>query len=113
MTTHEYDANGRETAIVDALGHRTETTYDAAGRVRTAKNADGKVTENVYDALGQLVRTIDPTGAAVDYTVDDAGFTTRIDISPSGRCCEVSRQILSAATLYILLARRFRPLIAS
>lgn len=101
VTTHEYDAHGRETAVVDALGHRSESTYDAAGNRRTTKNADGRVTENVYDELNRLVRTIDPTGAAVDYTVDDAGLVTKVDnhvdlpttIGYDGLGRETSRQV--------------------
>jgi RHS repeat-associated protein/uncharacterized repeat protein (TIGR01451 family) len=79
VTTHEYDANGRETAVVDPLGYRTETTYDAAGNRRTSRDADGRVTENVYDDLNRLVRTIDPAGATVDFTLDDTGLVQRVD----------------------------------
>ncbi len=75
-TLVEYDAFGRVTATIDALGNRTATQYlkndGAAGSGRKVVITDpalvGRTT--VYDALDRTLRTIDGLGNAVTFVHD-------------------------------------------
>ena len=49
------DAAGRRTSMRDAAGNRSLYYYDADGRLSHSINALGEVVENRYDAFGQLV----------------------------------------------------------
>jgi RHS repeat-associated protein len=59
----EYDAAGRPTALVDAVGRRTETSYELAERdgrnATTVTRPDGASRTDVTDAVGRLTRVID------------------------------------------------------
>ena len=104
-TRYEYDAQGHQTAVIDALSRRTEYEYDDKGRpsswcatrsgTRRARptiarqrdpqrSALGRVTRNEYDAAGRLLTTFNP----LDET------TRRTPTTPTGR----SRRVTTAAT---------------
>ncbi|RYF17824.1 MAG: LysM peptidoglycan-binding domain-containing protein [Comamonadaceae bacterium] len=55
---HTYDAAGRRTSTVDALGHRTLFFYDADGAQTHVVNALGEVEEARYDALGRVTAQV-------------------------------------------------------
>ncbi|HVU09389.1 MAG TPA: LamG-like jellyroll fold domain-containing protein [Verrucomicrobiae bacterium] len=63
VTQYEYDAVGRQTAVIDALTNRTDYAYDANGQLRFMTNALGAVTEYQYDAKGRRIKTIFPDGS--------------------------------------------------
>ena len=48
VTRYEYDAVGRQTAVVDAMGGRTVTGYDAVGRPVSVTDPTGAVTQQSY-----------------------------------------------------------------
>ena len=52
--TYAYDALGRQTAVIDPLGHTVTTTYDAEGRVTSQRGATYPV-DYTYDAYGNKV----------------------------------------------------------
>ena len=43
VTRYEYDAVGRQTAVIDALTNRTDNAYDVGGQLRFTTNALGQV----------------------------------------------------------------------
>ena len=88
---------GRQTATIDALGHRTTfvydvrgqlvetdfpdgtkttTTYDAAGHRIASTDQAGRTTQFVYDALGRLVATIEPDARPAPTTTRTRPSTT-------------------------------------
>ncbi len=89
VTTYQYDGNGNQTAVIDALGNRTEMRYnergqlietiyadetpndlsdnsrsvdlyDRSGLLRASIDQAGRVTHFVYDAVDRLVEVIHP-----------------------------------------------------
>lgn len=54
VTTFNYDAYGRRTAINDPSGGMRTFAYDAAGRVAQKTDADGRTVSIAYDALGRI-----------------------------------------------------------
>ncbi|OJH33810.1 putative Ig domain-containing protein [Cystobacter ferrugineus] len=90
----EYNAIDKESARIDANGHRTEMDYDASGnlvetrfpdgtrerlgydaenRQVTRVGPDGGLTEKVYDAAGRLTETRHPDGSVTRSAYDKAG----------------------------------------
>ncbi len=55
---YTYDVAGRRISTTDANGNKTLFYYDADGRRTHAINALGEVQENRYNTLGQLTQTI-------------------------------------------------------
>jgi RHS repeat-associated protein len=84
VTRYEYDAVGRQTAVVDAMGGRTVTGYDAVGRPVSVTDPTGAVTQQSYTPEGWISSSTDPSGAVTTYTLDPAGRTYRT-ASPGGR----------------------------
>jgi YD repeat-containing protein len=75
---YAYDAVGRRISATDGTNRRTLYYYDAEGRVTHTVNALGNVEERIYDNLGQLVEVVkystsvsvaDLTGGAVNDTL--------------------------------------------
>ena len=87
VTTYEYDSAGRQVAVVDPCGYRTQTHYengrrawvvDARGCQAGADPNDYK-TRFVYDAAGRVVTTIHPPTQFADsngaeHTYSHVGF---------------------------------------
>jgi RHS repeat-associated protein len=93
-TITEYNAIGKQSAVRDKNGNRTEyeydsrgnlvrttfpdgttetATYDPEGRKITSTDRAGRTTPYVYDALGRLTRTTYPDGSSTSTTYDVAG----------------------------------------
>lgn len=79
--SYEYDADGRQTAAIDALGYRDTVKYDNFGRVDTTEQQrvkNGNVSaptsnpgsRSVYDADGRLIASINSSGLLTAYTYD-------------------------------------------
>lgn len=97
VETAEFDADGLPTAIIDALGHRTEYGYDANGRPQTVSiqvtTPDGPRTlirTDTYDAAGRRIASTDPAGQQTRLELDFAGQTQAV-ISPLGTRIEQDR----------------------
>ena len=113
ITKHFYDDAGRETALVDPRGARTEQTYDMADRVRTkttfirqpegdpvqsttshdytdtgeeiwTKDANGNISTSTVDRLGRTLSSTDPAGNTTSFTYNVSGEIADT-IQPSGR----------------------------
>ncbi len=77
--SYEYDAAGNQTAIIDELGHRTETVYDALNRMTQIIGADpdgagpltSPVTTNTYDGQGNLVKATDALNNTTQFFYDE------------------------------------------
>ena len=46
-TRYEYDAMGRQTAVINATGHRTQSVYDLAGRKITGDRSQEARSRNL------------------------------------------------------------------
>jgi RHS repeat-associated protein len=81
--SHAYDANGNETATVDARGDQTDQTFTAMDKVKSSDSApvahaseSGTAREHTdygYDKVDNLVQVVSPKGSATDSAGD---FTT-------------------------------------
>jgi RHS repeat-associated protein len=88
-----YDAAGRVSEEIDALGNRTLHGYDAAGRLAAItdetlgattlfeRDATGRVTKTT-DALGHETTTAYKLGGRLERTTNARGRTTSFDRSP-------------------------------
>jgi RHS repeat-associated protein len=93
-TQYEYDLAGKQTAVIDALGNRTEYEYEGSRRV-LFRDARGNETRYQYDSLGRIKKTIfaDGTFSSVGYDslgrrtaqTDQAGRTRRFEYDTAGR----------------------------
>ncbi|HEX8029248.1 MAG TPA: LysM peptidoglycan-binding domain-containing protein [Vicinamibacterales bacterium] len=63
-TTHEYDAAGRRTKTINALGAATSTQYDAFGNAVKVTDPLGNVGYFYFDKLNRVTMQIDPEGNA-------------------------------------------------
>jgi RHS repeat-associated protein len=97
-TYYEYDTAGRQSAVIDALGYRTEYEYQGHRRVLT-RDARNNVTRFVHDALGRVIETEYPDGQSahkrysslgnVTYATDHAGRTRRFEYNVGARLSAV------------------------
>lgn len=79
VTTFDYDALDRNTAVRPPDGHATTFLHDA--RRRTTTDANGRATTEDYDAFGQLAlveRSIGGQPVLTRYTYDALGRMTRL-----------------------------------
>lgn len=90
--THHFDAEGRQTKAVDALGHEQSRSWTANSDVETTTDGLSNRSENRYDPLNNLVGTKLPTGAAntVGYTSTAHPHSPTSLKDPAGR--EVTRE---------------------
>ncbi|HVG52884.1 MAG TPA: RHS repeat-associated core domain-containing protein [Vicinamibacterales bacterium] len=80
VTRFQYDDNGDNTAVIDALGRRTEQQYDTLGRRRLIVYPDGSRMRFEYNPDGHLRATIDGNGTRKRYSVDAMGRITRVEV---------------------------------
>lgn len=80
-TQSRFDASGRVTASIDALGRETHYDLDVAtGRLLGITLPDGSQTRWSYNAQGQRVQTLRPGGASESTEYDPRGrLTASID----------------------------------
>jgi len=134
-TFYEYDAAGRNTAIIDAVSNRTEFVYDALGRqastilaagtpsattnhfeydalgrrVRTIF-ADGTFTETAYDELGRRIAETDQTGKTRGFEYDDLGRLTATVLNATTNLEALTARYSFSYTQYGALAAITDPL---
>ena len=99
ITRYEYDAVGRQTAVIDPLTNRTDSVYDIGGQLRFTTNAIGGVTEYQYDAKGRRIKTIFPDQSYTTncyneigqlmFVRDQAGLETDYQYDSLGRISAV------------------------
>ncbi|WP_329060553.1 RHS repeat-associated core domain-containing protein [Amycolatopsis sp. NBC_01480] len=70
--TYYYDAQGRQTSAVDALGHQRQQSWTANSDVQTTMDGLNNSTTNHYDPLNNLIGTDLPTGAKTGVGYTDA-----------------------------------------
>jgi large repetitive protein len=68
---NEYDAQGRLSKMVDALGKPVQLTYDPNNSTETIKDALGNPTTYAYDLRGNIVQEIDALAGVTARTYDD------------------------------------------
>jgi RHS repeat-associated protein len=101
ITRFEYDAAGRQTAVIDALTNRMDSVYDAAGQLRFTTNALKQVTEYQYDPKGRRIKTIFPDTSYTTnsyneigqlmFVKDQAGLETDYQYDSLGRMTNVTK----------------------
>jgi RHS repeat-associated protein len=72
-TQFEYDALGRLTKVIDALGGESIYTYDEVGNRVTQTNARGYTTKFTYDNLGRMIGRTLPLGESEGVSYDPRG----------------------------------------
>jgi RHS repeat-associated protein len=99
-TVYKYDARGRDTLVVDPMGHATHTQFaadqwnntgsillpggrqttfasDGAGRQRKVVNALGDSVVSVFDVLSRIQRQVGARGDVTQFTYDSL-FLTKV-----------------------------------
>ncbi|QPF74691.1 LysM peptidoglycan-binding domain-containing protein [Roseateles sp. DAIF2] len=71
-TRYDYDKQGNQVRVIDAMGNHTRHIYDAVGRLRYTLDAEYGLTERLYDKQGRLVQTI-------GYADRQGGINTAVD----------------------------------
>jgi len=86
-TQFEYDANGQQSKIIDAMGQHWTSQYDALKRLVAKIDPETNEVGYGYDALGRVASVTDQRGLMTTYTYDafnnllsqtspDTGITT-------------------------------------
>jgi YD repeat-containing protein len=57
----------------------TQYQYDANGRNTLVVNPDGSTTSNIYDSLGKVVARVDQKSRSTNYWFDNLGRTVKTD----------------------------------
>ncbi|HEU0129975.1 MAG TPA: RHS repeat-associated core domain-containing protein [Mycobacteriales bacterium] len=85
VTVYETDLAGRVTAVVDPLGHRTETDYDRLDHVTARRTGDGLRLQETftYDDSGNRLTHTDRAGKLWRWTYDLAN-DVRTATTPDG-----------------------------
>lgn len=81
FTQVEYNSAGQQSATIDQLGHRTESTYDDMGRLIRTDYPDGAHDEITYDAEGRRLGSKDRAGHLTSYAYDELGRLTKTTYS--------------------------------
>lgn len=81
-TSFEYDKGSNITAVIDALGQRTEFKYSQRGNKISQTDANGNTTSWTYDALNRVSSKKLPEGQVESYTYDPVGnLKTKTDFN--------------------------------
>ncbi len=72
ITRTEYNGIDKESAVIDALGRRTEMEYDARGNLVLTRYPDGTTETMVYDAENNLIQETDRLGRVTKMVYDKA-----------------------------------------
>ncbi|MEW8525378.1 MAG: putative Ig domain-containing protein [Candidatus Thiodiazotropha endolucinida] len=97
VTSHGYDAAGREISTTDPLGNITRTEYDEAGQVSAQIDALGNRTEYAYDDRGNQVLTRYADGTTETQAYDGENNL----IEQSDRAGRITRMVYDAANRLI------------
>lgn len=65
ITRYSYDALGRMTSVIDALGNETRISYDMLGRRTVLEDPNAGTYRYKYDGEGRLVEQIGPDGKSM------------------------------------------------
>lgn len=85
-TQQSFDAFGRVTGVIDALGHTVNLQYDRLGRqVGSTRLVGGRLesTASTYDAFGRVLTETNALGQTTSYAYDDVARSLTIT-SPEG-----------------------------
>ncbi|HRE87815.1 MAG TPA: putative Ig domain-containing protein [Myxococcota bacterium] len=77
--TYELDPSGRELAVVDPNGLRTETYYDDAGRTLRKVHPDESELSYAWDTAGRLLSSTDELGFTTTFGYDALGRLSTIE----------------------------------
>ncbi|WP_136808275.1 RHS repeat-associated core domain-containing protein [Desulfosediminicola flagellatus] len=72
-TRYTYDANGRMTSIINALGEVTTIAFDLLGRRTRQEDPNAGIYTYRYDGMGRLVAQTGPGGDETSFTYNRAG----------------------------------------
>jgi RHS repeat-associated protein len=82
-TQYNYDAAGRQTQVIDPLGHTTTYDYDLDGRLVEVRDPLSHSITYGYDATGRPVRQTDPNGHSRTFNYDERRRLTTV-VYPDG-----------------------------
>ena len=88
-TRYAYDAVGNQTAVIDPLLRRTESSYDAYGRVTKTTDPAGGEVLYAYDNRDKLLSVTDPETNTTRYQYDRDNQPTR-ETRPEGGVIQYS-----------------------
>ena len=72
-TTYQYDVDGNNVAVIDALGHLSTYAYDGVGRKMSENHPLGRAVAYEYDEMDRLIAVIDALGGIAQYVYDSNG----------------------------------------
>jgi len=72
-TTYQYDFEGNNIAVIDALGNTSSYAYDAVGRKASEVHPLGRATAYEYGVMDRLILVTDGLGHTAQYGYDDNG----------------------------------------
>jgi RHS repeat-associated protein len=81
---YEYDGNGNEIGMTDALEHATTSTYDALDRLETVTDAEENDITLGYDPDDNIARVTDSRALVTNYTYNGFGDLTRTQSPDAG-----------------------------
>ncbi|MEU1107220.1 DUF6531 domain-containing protein [Streptomyces tibetensis] len=89
-TSYDYDANGNQTKVTDAVGGVTTYGYDKFNRVTSVTAPDGSVETTTYNANGNVASATDAAGGRTTYGYDKAGRLASVS-PPNGNAAGADR----------------------
>ena len=79
ITSYEYDALNRITAVINPAGGKTAYTYDSkSGKISSITDAAGNQQIFYYNQMGELIKAVDINGNTTQYTYNALGKVTSI-----------------------------------
>ncbi|MGB8381247.1 MAG: hypothetical protein WCG47_08340, partial [Dermatophilaceae bacterium] len=111
----EWDAAGRLTARVDALGHTVRCAYNARDELVGVVEPDGSATTLSRDANGNVVQITRPDGTVVSDVVDARGRVVQRSVGMAGAALrpvaafgyDGANRVLTAETDGAVIHRRY------